>query len=101
MRPRALSREEGSLRPTWSGRTWGQRAHDEKERGVRLHEQRWDGPLWAPTTIPGPVGTYSQGQLLLCSLDLPDDWVSSLPLLAELPSPTSCLAGSGCSGNVC
>lgn len=38
--------------------------------------------LWAPTTIlpPALLGTYSQEQLPLFSLDLPDDWVSSLPL---------------------
>lgn len=94
VRPRALSREEqprqdqreavGPCRET-QAEAWGQGAHLMRKGGAPALVSR-DGmvPLGS-YHHPQPLsGTSSQEQLLLCSLNLPDDWVSSLPLAGKV-----------------
>lgn len=69
-----------------------------KARGQRVQALRKGGFL-PPSQALSPVG------LPLCSLALP--WISRMtrfppsPSLAKSLSPTGCVAGSVCSGNVC
>lgn len=109
MRPGTLSREEqplqgqregeqwGPLGETQAG-AWGQRAHVVRKEGAPAFSSRGELVLFGllPPS-PAPIREW----LLPCSLGLLDDWVSPSLLLAESPSPTSCAAASGCSGNVC